>query len=297
MEQNEKYPPVSASTRCSLSGEQRDSCPCRSLSKGMEIGLWVRGARGWRRFSPPGSFPDVPSPPVPASEPVFWSEIRATDSDSAILVFFRPFAGALAVRRRSWTPMERFWRPREFVSTEDLEERLNKPRIPRSWWPWGKKAQDQKWRGRQKRHKHKKIKISTYREHNFFTKVVLLFIMTYWQALNLNEICSKLNNAMLLYAFPTDGTHPLSTTRTHTKQEATVDYACTLAQHMVLSFLKMRQQLNINDLRSQLFELLVCHTQTSIEKMAEHQVHFQIMHYYFMQHHTPSRTSGYLVRS
>lgn len=135
---NKKYPPMTVSTPMScfsLSVEQRDSCPCRSLSRGIEIGLWVRGARGWRRFSTPASFPDMPSPPAPAPEAFFWSDIEATDSERAILVFFRPFAGALAVRRRRWSLMERFRRPPEFVSTEDLEERLNKPRIPRSWLP------------------------------------------------------------------------------------------------------------------------------------------------------------------
>lgn len=120
---------------CSFSGEQIESCPCKSLSKGIEIGLWVRGARGWRRLSTPPSLPDLSS--FLASVPFFWSDIEATDSESAILVFLRPFAGALAVRRRRWSLMERFRKPPEFVSTEYLEERLNKPRIPRSWWPWG----------------------------------------------------------------------------------------------------------------------------------------------------------------
>lgn len=132
----EKYPPMTVSAPmscCSLSGEQMDSCPCRSLSKGIEIGLWTSGALGWRRFSTCSSFPDTPAPPAPAPVQLFWSDIEATDSDRAILVFFRPFAGALAVRRRRWSLMERFRRPLEFVSTEDLEERLKKPRIPRNW--------------------------------------------------------------------------------------------------------------------------------------------------------------------
>lgn len=132
------YPPMTAPTSCcSFSGEQMDSCPCKSLSRGTEIGLCVRGARGWRCLSTPPFFTDRPSSPVAESAPFFWSDIEATDSDSAILVFFLPFAGALAVRRRRWSLMERFRRPLEFVSTEDLEERLNKPRKPRSWWPWG----------------------------------------------------------------------------------------------------------------------------------------------------------------
>lgn len=125
---------VSAPMSCSsFSGEQMDSCSCKSLSKGMETGLWVRGARGWRRLSTTSTFPDMPSSPVTASVPFLWSDIEATDSDSAIFVFLRPFAGALAVRRRRWSLMERLRRPPEFVSTEYLEERLNKPRMPRSW--------------------------------------------------------------------------------------------------------------------------------------------------------------------
>ena len=97
------YPPKIVSVLiscCSLSWEQRESCPCRSLSKGMEIGLWMSGGLGWRRLSTAPSFPDTPSPPIPAPVPFLCSDIDATDSDSNIFVFFRPFAGALAVRRR-----------------------------------------------------------------------------------------------------------------------------------------------------------------------------------------------------
>lgn len=146
---NGKYPPIIVSAPmscCSLSGEQMESCPCRSLSKGMEIGLWISGARGWRRLSIPPSFPDTPSPPAAAAPvPFLWSDIEATDSDSIIFVFFRPFAGALAVRRRRWSLMERFRGPLEFVSTEDLEERLKKPRIPRSWLLWGQEPNKKKY--------------------------------------------------------------------------------------------------------------------------------------------------------
>lgn len=129
---------------CSLSGEQMDSRSFKSLSRGMEIGLWVRGARGCRRLSTTSSFPDVPSSPIIASMPFLWSDMEATDSDSGILVFLRPFAGALAVRRKRWSLNERFRGPPEFVSTEYLEERLNKPRMPRSWWPWVHNRQDRK---------------------------------------------------------------------------------------------------------------------------------------------------------
>ena len=134
-----KYSPITASAPrscCFFSGEQMDSCPCKSLSKGMEMGLWVRGARGWSGFSTPPTLTDVPSSPAAVSVPFFCSDIDATDSERAIFVFFLPFAGALAVRRKRWSLRERFRRLLELVSTEDLEERLNSPRIPRSWWPW-----------------------------------------------------------------------------------------------------------------------------------------------------------------
>lgn len=119
---------------CSVSEEQRESCPCKSLSKGMDMGLWIRGDRGWNRGSVVVRCPDVLCSPPDAAAPVpfFCSEMEATDSDRGILVFLRPLAGALAVRRRRCSLMERLRRPPVFVSTEDLEERLNSPRMPRS---------------------------------------------------------------------------------------------------------------------------------------------------------------------
>lgn len=66
----------------------------------MEIGLWIRGGRGSGRLSTDASFPDTPSPPAAAPMLFFWSDMEAIDSVRAILVFLRPLAGALAVRRR-----------------------------------------------------------------------------------------------------------------------------------------------------------------------------------------------------
>ena len=63
----------------------------------------------------------------------FLSAMQDDDSASTILVFLRPLAGALAVRRRSWSLRERFLGVElELVSTEDLEARLNRHRMPRS---------------------------------------------------------------------------------------------------------------------------------------------------------------------
>lgn len=136
---------------CSSLGEQRESCPCSSLSRGMEMGLWVRGVGRLSTITPSMSlslFRDPsPSAPAPAHTLSLPSDIEALRSDmealrsdmevedsaSFILVFLRRLAGALAVRRRRWSLMERFLRAEpQLVSTDDLEDLLNKPLMPRS---------------------------------------------------------------------------------------------------------------------------------------------------------------------
>lgn len=110
----------------SLSGVDRLRWLCRILSRGMDAG------RCWRAFL----FPALLSTWVGWESPVLCFLSYAA-SANAILVFFRPLAGALAVLRRRWSVMDRLRGGTPiFVSTEDLELLLNKPLKPRSWRPW-----------------------------------------------------------------------------------------------------------------------------------------------------------------
>ena len=100
------------------------------------MGRWVREGRSWGRFSiaPSGPCTLSPAGPTGRSGLGLGSEMEAMDSVRASLVFLRPLAGALAVRRSRWSLMERVFRAAgELASTEDLEERLKKPLMPRSW--------------------------------------------------------------------------------------------------------------------------------------------------------------------
>lgn len=107
----------------SFSEEDTVSRPCRSLSRGMEAGRCWRPILGPTVFSIAGCL----------RSPLLLSSLSSEVSDSTILVFLRPLAGALAVLRSRWLLKERLrGRIPNCVSTEDLEPLLNRPRKPRN---------------------------------------------------------------------------------------------------------------------------------------------------------------------
>lgn len=121
------------------SGDVRLSWPCSSLSRGMETGLCWRETRGLVRRSVGTS--------CACKTSLVLSFLSTAASTRAILVFLRPLAGALAVRRRRWSLRERF-RMGIPVSTDVFEALLNRPLKPFSWRfckNYTQKHENEKW--------------------------------------------------------------------------------------------------------------------------------------------------------